>query len=346
MREDIMTNTSPAIIVDSTPEAKAAFFAELQTYVGLEIGEPTPGPDEVNAPMIRHLVEAVGDRNPIYTNPELAARTIHRGIVAPPTMLQAWVMHGIDGPQRGGDGPYEKMNELLFSRGFTSVVGTNSEQTYKRYLRPGDRLTMRTVIDSISDEKTTGLGTGHFVSTRQDYYDADDQLVGSMLFRIFRFQPKAKAPAAKPKPPRPRPATTHDNQWWFDELNEGRLCAQACADCGRVRFPTGPLCPSCHSRSYDKVEMPMSGTIHSFVVAHYPQVPSFDYPLPIVLVDIDPSASHAGKTGHDKVRMIMNTADSPESALAVGARVRIEIRATDPDMKLPFAIIDSTGATS
>jgi hypothetical protein len=44
--------------------------------------------------------------------------------------------------------------------------------------------------------------------------------------------------------------------------------------------------------------------------------------------------------------MIMNTADSPESALAVGARVRIEIRATDPDMKLPFAIIDSTGATS
>jgi uncharacterized OB-fold protein len=238
------------------------------------------------------------------------------------------------------------MNELLFSRGFTSVVGTNSEQTYKRYLRPGDRLTMRTVIDSISDEKTTGLGTGHFVSTRQDYYDADDQLVGSMLFRIFRFQPKAKAPAAKPKPPRPRPATTHDNQWWFDELNEGRLCAQACADCGRVRFPTGPLCPSCHSRSYDKVEMPMSGTIHSFVVAHYPQVPSFDYPLPIVLVDIDPSASHAGKTGNDKVRMIMNTADSPESALAVGARVRIEIRATDPDMKLPFAIIDSTGATS
>ena len=196
MREDTMTNTTPAIIVDSTPEAKAAFYAELQTYVGLEIGEPTPAPDEVNAPMIRHLVEAVGDRNPVYTDPELAARSIHGGIVAPPTMLQAWVMHGIDGPQRGGDGPYEKMNELLFSRGFTSVVGTNSEQTYKRYLRPGDRLTMRTVIDSISDEKTTGLGTGHFVSTRQDYYDADNELVGSMLFRIFRFQPKAKAPAS------------------------------------------------------------------------------------------------------------------------------------------------------
>ena len=128
MREDTMTNTAPTIIVDSTPEAKAAFYAELQTYVGLEIGEPTPAPDEVNAPMIRHLVEAVGDRNPIYTDPELAARSIHGGIVAPPTMLQAWVMHGIDGPQRGGDGPYEKMNELLFSRGFTSVVAPTANR--------------------------------------------------------------------------------------------------------------------------------------------------------------------------------------------------------------------------
>jgi acyl dehydratase len=167
-----MSNTTSDIIVDATPEAKAAFFSELQTYVGLEIGAPTPAPDEINAPMIRHLVEAVGDKNPIYSNSELAKQSIHGGIVAPPTMLQAWVMNGIEGPPRTGDGPYEKMNQLLFSRGFTSVVGTNSEQTYVRYLHPGDQLTMRTVIDSISDEKTTGLGTGHFVSTRQDYYDA------------------------------------------------------------------------------------------------------------------------------------------------------------------------------
>ena len=344
-----MSNTTSDIIVDATPEAKAAFFSELQTYVGLEIGAPTPAPDEINAPMIRHLVEAVGDKNPIYSNAELAKQSIHGGIVAPPTMLQAWVMNGIDGPPRTGDGPYEKMNQLLFSRGFTSVVGTNSEQTYVRYLHPGDQLTMRTVIDSISDEKTTGLGTGHFVSTRQDYYDAKNELVGSMLFRIFRFQPKAKAPAPKPKALRPRPATTHDNQWYFDGLNDGVLYSQACAECGEVRFPTGPMCPTCHSLKWDKVEMPLSGTIHSFVIAHYPQVPSFDYPLPVLLVDIDPSISHSGKPGNNKVRMIMNSADTDLDALAVGVRVRIEIRATDPDMKLPFAILDSTsntGATS
>jgi hypothetical protein len=121
-----MSNTTADIIVDATPEGKAAFFTELQTYVGLEIGAPTPAPDEINAPMIRHLAEAVGDKNPIYTNAELAKQSVHGGIVAPPTMLQAWVMNGIDGPSRTGDGPYEQMNQLLFSRGFTSVVGTLS----------------------------------------------------------------------------------------------------------------------------------------------------------------------------------------------------------------------------
>jgi len=45
-----MSNTTSDIIVDATPEAKAAFLSELQTYVGLEIGAPTPAPDEINAP--------------------------------------------------------------------------------------------------------------------------------------------------------------------------------------------------------------------------------------------------------------------------------------------------------
>lgn len=328
--------SNATIVIDETPEAKAAFFAQLQTFVGLETGDPVPAPDEVNTPMIRHLVEAVGDTNPVYTDAELAAASIHGGIVAPPTMLQAWVMNGIHGPQRTSDGPYEKMNELLFSRGFSSVVGTNSEQVYHRYLRPGDQLTMRTVIDSISDEKSTGLGTGHFVSTRQDYYDADNQLVGSMLFRIFRFQPKARAAASKP--PRPKPATTHDNHWWFAAVNDGELYAQACSECQQVRFPAGPMCPTCHSLKWDKVQLPLSGTIHSFVITHFPQVPSFDYPLPIVLVDMDPVSGPGG----DRVRLVMNTADTDNEALKIGARVRIEIRSVDADTKLPFAILEST----
>lgn len=307
-----------------TPEAKEAFYNELQKFVGLVIGPPQPAPDEVNIPMIRHLVEAVGDDNPVYLDEDAAKASVHGELVAPPTMLQAWVMAGFRPAPRGANDPYEQMNQLLFSKGFTSVVATNCEQTYDRYLHPGDKLSMTTTIDSISPEKTTALGTGHFVTTRQDYFDAAGARVGSMLFRIIRFRPAAKKEA--PKPERPRPATTHDNSWWFDGLKAGKLLIQQCAECGKLRNPPGPMCPSCHSLKYNQVEAKGTGTIHSFVVSHFPQVPSFDYPLPIVLVELD-----------EGVRMVMNPIDTEIDDIAIGKRVDIVVKATDPDLSLPFA---------
>jgi uncharacterized protein len=304
------------------------FYAQLQRFVGLEIGPPVPGPDAVNAPMIRHFAEAIGDTNPVYTDVAAAEASAHGGLVAPPAMLQAWVMNGLKGPARGGSSPYEQMNELLFSRDFRSVVGTNSEQVYHRYLRPGDRLTMRTVIDAISEEKTTGLGTGHFVSTRQDYYDGAGELVGSMLFRIFRFKPKAKAPVAKPKPPRPGPSTTFDNNWWFEALNEGRLLIQRCTACGTLRYPAGPRCSACLSADWDSIEAAGEGTIHSFTITHYPQVPSFDYPLAVVLVELD-----------EGVRMVMNTIETPNDQVVIGARVQVSVEKYEHEMSLPVARI-------
>ena len=67
--------------------------------------------------------------------------------------------------------------------------------------------------------------------------------------------------------------------------------------------------------------MPMSGTIHSFVITHYPQIPSFDYPLPILLVDLDPPAD--ARPDDATVRMIMNVKDNSSDGLDVGARVNV-----------------------
>jgi uncharacterized OB-fold protein/acyl dehydratase len=294
----------------------------LQAFVGLELGPPVPAPDAVNVAMIRHWCDAIGDSNPVYTDPDAAARSVHGGIVAPPTMLQAWVMHGLNRPPTNPGGPYDQMNALLFSRGFTSVVATNSDQTYHRYLRPGDRLTMRSTIESISPEKSTALGNGHFVTTRQDYVDADGELVGTMIFRIIRFRPRERPAAA---PPRPRPGTTPDNQWWFDALLAGRLEIQRCAACGRLRHPPGPMCPACRSLAWDTVAASGNGSVHSHATVHHPQVPGFEYPLAVLLVDLD-----------EGVRMVVNA--DPEVCVAIGEPVRLEVRTFDPDLALPVAV--------
>ncbi len=50
------------------------------------------------------------------------------------------------------------MFEIFNEAGFTSVVATNCDQEYVRPIVLGDRLTVTSVIDSVSPEKHTGLG--------------------------------------------------------------------------------------------------------------------------------------------------------------------------------------------
>jgi uncharacterized OB-fold protein/acyl dehydratase len=308
----------------------AEFDALLQEFVGQPSGPDMAAPDEVNVPMIRHWCEAAGDTNPVYLDETAAAASVHGGIVAPPTMLQAWVMHPFGTRFGAGDTASERLTALLASRGFTSVVATNCEQTYHRYVRPGDRLTMRSTIESVSGQKNTALGTGHFVTTRQDYLDTDGELVGSMLFRIIRFRPPSTSPGM---PSRPAPAFTADNTWWFEAVEQGRLLIQRCASCEQLRHPPQPMCPACRSLKWNTIEASGRGRIYSFVVTHHPQVPSFDYPLPIVLVELE-----------EGVRMVMNTVDTDIDDVVIGAAVTISIRQADDERKLPFASATSSRA--
>jgi uncharacterized protein len=322
------------------------FYEKLSTFVGREVGDAQLGPDDVNVAMIRHWCEAMGDTNPVYTDPAAAAASLHGGIVAPPTMLQAWVMRPFgSGRPAPTNNPYVELLGLL-DTDFPSVVATNCEQVYHRYLRPGDRVKMRTVIDSVSDEKTTGLGIGHFVTSRQDYYDQADELVGSMLFRILRFRPhpkktEASVPSAAvpsaARPPRPRPSTSADQGWHFDALhNERKLLVQKCTACGVVRYPTAAMCRSCTSLVWEPVEPLAHGTVYSFVVTHYPVVPSFEYPLPILLVELP-------VPGGGTVRVVGNAIDCAASDVSIGMAVELVIQRVDDTLSLPFF---RTGASS
>ena len=66
-------------------ELQAAEFLEsLREGVGIS-GAIHITPDDVNQPMIRHWCDAMADFNPVYTDPDFAAKSVHGGIVAPPS---------------------------------------------------------------------------------------------------------------------------------------------------------------------------------------------------------------------------------------------------------------------
>ncbi len=118
-------------------DKKTELEKKLQEYAGIQQGPPETGADAVNEAMIRHWAQALGDRNPAYTDPVAAKDSVHGGIVAPPTLLQAWILPGHEMAQPS-EGPKDKQGELhalLSEHGYTGVVATDCEQDYRRYLR-------------------------------------------------------------------------------------------------------------------------------------------------------------------------------------------------------------------
>lgn len=155
---------------------------------------PSYAPDPVNLPMIRHWVDALDDRNPAYDE-AAASGTRFEGVVAPPAMLQTWTMgrptiegiaaRGGAAGEIGADSPLVRLADA----GYTGTLATNAVLHFDRYLRVGDVLCSVSVLESVSEQKQTGLGRGYFVSWSTRYTDDSGVTVGSQLFTVFKFRP-------------------------------------------------------------------------------------------------------------------------------------------------------------
>jgi hypothetical protein len=179
------------------PDAPDDFRATLDALIGQPVGDPTPrgGPDPVNQPMIRHWAAAFEDANPVYTDPDAAARSRFGQIVAPPVMLQTWTFPTpiITGMAERGGSPVESTGssplDVLDEAGFTATLASNSEFEIERYLHLGETVAAQTVMESISEEKQTRIGRGHFITWVTTYTDGDGEVVGRQRFRILKFKP-------------------------------------------------------------------------------------------------------------------------------------------------------------
>ncbi|MEU5773281.1 bifunctional MaoC family dehydratase N-terminal/OB-fold nucleic acid binding domain-containing protein [Streptomyces venezuelae] len=293
-------------------------YEELRAFEGRVAAAAGRGKDPVNAPMIRHWCEAMGDTNPAYAGADL---------VAPATMLQVWTMGGLSGHD-GRSSAYDALFALLDGAGYTSVVATDCEQEYVRALRPGDEITFDAVIESVSERKTTKLGTGHFVTTRMDIH-AGGVLAGTHRFRILKYAPAKR----KPKGKRPRPVVNRDNAGFWEGVAGHRLLIQRCGGCGTPRFPWLPGCNACGSPEWDTVEASGEGTVYSYVVMHHPPFPAFDPPYAVGLVELA-----------EGVRIVSNVVGVPYDKVRIGMRVRLEFQRVDADVELPvFRVVEGEG---
>ncbi|MER7013135.1 OB-fold domain-containing protein [Saccharopolyspora sp. NPDC000359] len=300
---------------------ETAYDQALQSFVGRVLVPGRSGQDPVNVPMIRHWVEAVGDPNPVHLSAEAARATGRGDVVAPASMMQTWTMRGYaasTAPEAAGATASDELVDLLARGGYTSVVATDSEFEFRRELVPGDEVSVDEVVESISPEKRTGLGPGRFVTTVRTYRDASGTEVAVQKWRTLRFRP------AERKAPRPRPAVNRDNEFWFAAAREKRLVIQRCRACEALRHPPGPCCPHCRSFDWDTVEASGCATVHSYVVAHHPRHPAFEYPLLVALVELA-----------EGTRLISNLVGVEPDEVTIGMPVQLEWLEADPELVLP-----------
>lgn len=126
--------------------------------------------------------------------------------------------------------------------------------------------------------------------------------------------PPGAAPAQQdgPRTAVPRLTVTQDNAFWFEAAREGRLAIQRCGDCGSLRHPPSPACPSCRSFVWDAVTASGRCTLHSWTVIHHPQDPAFTYPLAVGLVDLE-----------EGTRLVADIAGVPHDDLHVGMALEV-----------------------
>ena len=107
-------------------------------------------------------------------------------------------------------------------------------------------------------------------------------------------------------------------------FTSGRMLIQRCAGCGELRHPPGPACPSCGSFDWDALEASGRGTVYSYTVNHHPQVPAFDYPLVVGLIELE-----------EGVRLVANVIGIEPDDVEIGIPVQVEFTVFDDELTLP-----------
>ncbi|EUA02358.1 hypothetical protein I546_6188 [Mycobacterium kansasii 732] len=284
--------------------------------------KPRAARDPVNQPMINNWTEAIGDRNPIYVDDDAARAAGHPGIVAPPAMIQVWTMYGLGG-QRPKDDPLGPVMKLFDEAGYIGVVATNCEQTYHRYLRPGEHVTITAELGDVVGPKQTALGEGWFINQRSVWRVGDED-VAEMDWRILKFRPAGSADAAVPEDLDPdammRPSLSRDTAFFWEGVAAHELRIQRLPD-GSLQHPPVPAVWQDKSAPIDYVVSSGRGTVFSYVVHHAPKVPGRTPPFVIALVELEEGA-----------RMLGELRNIDSSTVEIGMPVRamyIDVPASD-----------------
>ena len=131
---------------------------------------------------------SVENGNPLFWD-DAVAQEVTDGPIAPPTMISVWFRPHQWSPGRTEPGvPLKSHFDLKEIFELPEAVMTDNTIVFHDPVRPGDRLRTRQILRSVSEPKTTKLGTGRFWVIEVEYLNQHDELVGVESYTGFGYR--------------------------------------------------------------------------------------------------------------------------------------------------------------
>ena len=107
------------------------------------------------------------------------------------------------------------------------------------------------------------------------------------------------------------PIFDFDDAFFWEGVKERRLLIQQCGECGKLRHPPTPMCPSCGSLDNRALESAGNGSILTWIVSRHPTEPDAE-PRIVILVQLD-----------EGTRIVSNLIDADPATVVNDARVEV-----------------------
>jgi hypothetical protein len=141
-----------------------------------------------------------------------------------------------------------------------------------------------------------------------------------------------------------------ENLEYFRHCAEHNFHLQACAQCGRLRYPPTTACPWCATLESTWRKVEGKGAVHSYSEVHHAIQPAFRGHTPYLILLVDLDTQKGTDTRRGALRVVGNLC-TPDGQVApaeevrrvgIGTRVRMVFSDVAPGLALPQWTIDET----
>ncbi len=160
---------------------------DVKSWIGQERYEEwTEFPIEMG--YVYTTCSSVENGNPLFWD-EKVADDLAGGPIAPPTMISVWFRphHWAPGRTKQAQ-PLQVHFDLKEKLGLPEAVMTDNEIVFGVPVRPGDRLKTCQVLHSVSEPKTTKLGTGRFWVIEVRYTNQNGETAATESYTGFGYK--------------------------------------------------------------------------------------------------------------------------------------------------------------